>query len=75
MTLLDARRAFDAPLTIGVISDTHIYESGARQVPDQVFDIFRRAKVGLILHLGDINTRFVLEDRSGTGGFGQQRRR
>jgi putative phosphoesterase len=62
MTLLEPRRTFDVPLTIGVISDTHIYESGARQVPEQVFDIFRRAKVGLILHLGDINTRFVLEE-------------
>lgn len=62
MTLLDPRRVFEVPLTIGVISDTHIYESGSRRIPDEVFDIFRRAKVDLILHLGDVNTRFVLEE-------------
>ncbi len=62
MTLVDPRRAFDVPLTMGVISDTHIHESGSRRIPEEVFDLFRRADVGLILHLGDINTRFVLEE-------------
>ncbi len=62
MTLLDPRRVFDVPLKMGVISDTHIYESGSRRLPEEVFDIFRRAAVDLILHLGDVNTRFVLEE-------------
>jgi putative phosphoesterase len=62
MTILEPRRSFDVPLTIGVISDTHIYESGSRRIPGEVFNVFRRAGVGLVLHLGDINTRFVLEE-------------
>lgn len=60
--LLDPRRSFDTPLTIGVISDTHIYESGSRRIPGAALDVFRRARVDLIVHLGDVNTRFVLED-------------
>jgi len=62
MNLIDPRRTFDAPLTIGVISDTHIYESGSRRISDEVLALFRRAGVNLIVHLGDVNTRFVLED-------------
>jgi putative phosphoesterase len=59
---LERRRAFEAPLTIGVISDTHIYPSSRRQVPPEALDLFRRAGVGLILHLGDVNTSGVLDE-------------
>lgn len=52
-------------MTIGVISDTHVYPRGARQVPDEVFDLFRRFKVGLILHAGDINIAPVLVELAG----------
>jgi len=45
-----------------VIADTHIYEHGARELPAAVPDLFRRAGVGLIVHLGDVNARYVLED-------------
>lgn len=50
------------PLTIGVISDTHIYPNGARQLPPGVVALFQRAEVDLILHLGDINHRGVLTE-------------
>lgn len=53
---------FDLPLTIGVISDTHIYPHGARQLHPPILALFRRANVGLILHLGDINHSGVLDD-------------
>lgn len=55
-------RAFDAPLTIGVISDTHIYAGSKRQIDAGVKRLFERAGVGLIVHLGDANTKDVLEE-------------
>jgi uncharacterized protein len=54
-------RAFSPPLTIGVISDTHIYSYGSRRLPDEVLDLFRRFSVGLILHAGDINNAHVID--------------
>ncbi len=59
---LERRRAFDPPLAIGVIADTHIYAHSKRIVPPPVVDLFRRAGVGLILHLGDVNSAWVLEE-------------
>jgi len=50
------------PLTIGVIADTHIYGHGARALPARVLDLFRRAGVGLIVHLGDVNIAAVLDE-------------
>ena len=55
-------RAFAAPLTIGVVSDTHVYRRGGRRLPSEVIDLFRRFGVGLILHAGDANTAAVLAD-------------
>ncbi|MGH2532690.1 MAG: metallophosphoesterase family protein [Thermomicrobiales bacterium] len=57
---LTERRSFDAPLTIGVLSDTHIYPHGQRMMPPEVTDLFRRFGVGLILHGGDVSTVSVL---------------
>lgn len=57
---MDLDYTFPAPLTIGVLSDTHIYQSGRRQLPAEVLDLFRRARAGLLLHGGDINDRSVL---------------
>jgi len=54
------RRRFEPPLTIGVVSDTHVYPHGARRLPPEVPDLFTRAGVGLILHAGDANTAAVL---------------
>ena len=39
------------PVTIGVLSDTHIYPQGARQLPPPVLALFEGAGVDLILHL------------------------
>lgn len=47
-------------MTIGVISDTHVYLSGARRLPPEVVDLFIRFRVGLIVHAGDVNTSGVL---------------
>jgi putative phosphoesterase len=56
------RRRFEAPLTIGVVADTHINPRGARCLPPEVVDLFARFGVGLILHAGDVNTATVLAD-------------
>lgn len=56
------RREFDPPVRIGVIADTHIYPRSRRQIPDPVIDLFQRAGIDLIVHLGDVTTRPVLED-------------
>lgn len=53
---------FEIPLTIGVISDTHIYHASRRGLPLQVMDLFQRFGVGLILHAGDINVLAVLAE-------------
>ena len=53
---------FAAPLTIGVIADTHIYRGGRRRLPPEIAAFFRRAGVGLILHCGDINVAPVLTE-------------
>ena len=55
---------FSAPLTIGVISDTHIHRRGRRRLPREVLDLFRRFDVGLLLHAGDVNARHVLVELS-----------
>lgn len=63
--LVTRRRSFDAPMTIGVIADTHIYPHSRRVIPEQVRRLFRRARMDLLVHLGDANSRFVLEDLAG----------
>ncbi len=64
-SVVTERREFDEPLTIGVIADTHIYPHGRRSIPDGVLRLFRRAEIDLMIHLGDVNTRLVLEELSG----------
>jgi len=58
----DLERTFAVPLTIGVVSDTHVYERGRRQLPIEVLEVFERAGVGLIVHAGDLNDRTVLSE-------------
>ncbi len=58
--MTDLWRQFPAPLTIGVLADTHVYRQGRRQLPAEVVDLFQRAGVGLIVHGGDVNDRTVL---------------
>lgn len=59
--LLTRERHFATPFTLGVISDTHIFPGSARQIHPAILDLFRRAEVDLLMHLGDVNTRGVLE--------------
>ena len=53
--------AVPAPLTIGVLSDTHVNDRGTRRLPPEVPALFARLGVGLILHAGDLNSLSVLE--------------
>jgi putative phosphoesterase len=53
-------RAFGMPMTLGVISDTHVNPRGGRRMPMEALDLFERFRVGLIAHLGDINCEDVL---------------
>jgi uncharacterized protein len=46
-------------MTIGVLSDTHIPDRAGELRPE-VLDIFRQAKVKIILHAGDISTPHTL---------------
>lgn len=55
------QRAFDTPLLIGIVSDTHVHGHGARQLPPDVPTLFRRFEAKLILHAGDVNTGEVLD--------------
>jgi uncharacterized protein len=55
-------RRFDVPLTIGVISDTHMYTGGRRELHPEIIRLFQRAEVDLMIHLGDANSRSVLEE-------------
>lgn len=59
---LTSERSFGPPLTIGVISDTHIYTGGRRVIHPAIIRMFRRADVDLMIHLGDANVRTVLEE-------------
>lgn len=55
-------RKFPASTVMGVISDTHIYAGSQREIPPGVVRLFRRAHVNLIIHLGDANTKDVLDE-------------
>ncbi len=50
-----------APLTVGVVSDTHLYpEPAHRGLPRTLLDELAQARPGLILHAGDILAPWVL---------------
>jgi putative phosphoesterase len=65
MVVRERRRTFDVPLVMGVIADTHIYSHSRRILPPPVLDLFRRAQVGVILHLGDVNSSWILDELAG----------
>lgn len=54
------QRVFSDPLTLGVLSDTHLYPGGRRQLPSEIPALFSRFGCGLILHAGDCCTIDVL---------------
>jgi putative phosphoesterase len=49
------------PLTVGVVSDTHLYPEPRRGLPPTLLDELAAAGVGLILHAGDILAPWVLD--------------
>lgn len=56
------RYEYPLPITIGVISDTHIFPGGgSRTLPVEVLDLFRRFDTDLIVHGGDIVDHAVLD--------------
>jgi putative phosphoesterase len=59
---LGERLVYAAPLTIGVLADTHVNRHGRRHLPPEVCALFARLGVGLILHAGDVNTPVVLDE-------------
>lgn len=56
------RTALPGPLTIGILSDTHVNDRGSRRLPPEVGALFARFGAGLILHAGDLNSLSVIED-------------
>jgi putative phosphoesterase len=54
-------RAFETPMMLGVLADTHVYRHGQRRLSNDIVDLFRRFEVDLILHAGDVNTVSVLD--------------
>ncbi len=61
LPIITGQRVFDAPLTIGVISDTHIYPGSHRELPPECLALFRRFHCGLLIHAGDANTEHTLK--------------
>lgn len=54
-----------APLTIGVVSDTHLHaDAHGRGLPRTLLDELAKVRVGLILHGGDIFAPWVLDQLS-----------
>ena len=49
------------PLTLGVISDTHLHANDVARFPVEILDLFRRFDVGLIVHGGDIVDQKILD--------------
>lgn len=56
------RLEWPVPLTIGVVSDTHLYAAPARsRLPDTLLSELAAAEVDCILHAGDILAPWVLD--------------
>lgn len=56
---MPAFEAFTAPLTVGLVSDTHLRNARKQQLPQRLLDGL--AGCDLILHGGDVTERWVLE--------------
>jgi putative phosphoesterase len=62
LSIEERRTRVETPCRIGVLSDTHFLGSRKSRPLDPVFDLFRRAKVDLILHAGDVGQSSTLDD-------------
>jgi putative phosphoesterase len=58
---IEARRRFAAPLLIGVISDTHLHSGNPGLALANVVELFKRFRVDVIVHAGDVNSIPALE--------------
>jgi putative phosphoesterase len=54
--LIETRREFTEPFLIGVVSDTHLFPRNPGNALDEVAALFRRFRVDLIAHAGDVNS-------------------
>jgi uncharacterized protein len=52
----------DPPLVIGVLSDTHASSPRSRDAVFKVLELFKRRRVGLILHGGDVGPASLLSE-------------
>jgi putative phosphoesterase len=57
--------SLEGPARIGLISDTHVFPNGSRQISPHVFAAFSRMRPGLIVHAGDVATQSVIDDLTG----------
>jgi putative phosphoesterase len=51
----------ELPLTLGVISDTHLHARDAGRLPTEILDLFARFQADLIVHGGDIVDQAVID--------------
>lgn len=51
----------ELPLTLGVISDTHLHTRDAGRLPVEILELYQRFGVDLIVHAGDIVDQAVLD--------------
>jgi putative phosphoesterase len=51
----------ELPLTLGIISDTHLHARDAGRLPSEILDLYRRFGVDLIVHGGDIVDQAVID--------------
>lgn len=51
----------ELPLTLGVISDTHLHARDAGRLSQQILDLYQRFEVDLIVHGGDIVDQVIID--------------
>jgi len=51
----------ELPLTLGVISDTHLHARDAGRLPTEILELYARFQVDLIVHAGDIVDQAVID--------------
>jgi putative phosphoesterase len=62
LSLQEEHLSVAPPIVIGVVSDTHVSTPRSYSALEIVLDFFRRRKVGLILHGGDVGRASLLAE-------------
>jgi putative phosphoesterase len=62
LNLVEERTAVAPPVVVGVISDTHVSSQRSYGAVRMALDLFKRRKVGLILHGGDVGHASLLNE-------------